>query len=357
MYVVILFLIKVSLVLFYLKIFETRKFRITAYIFLVFLTVNSIGLILMTVFTCIPIYSFWNRDMKTGKCIDMQAGAYAISASSVVQDLILLIIPIVFIRNLQMKRYRKFAVGCMFVVGTFGCVATLMRLPSLSTFKISIDPCWDYVPVTIWSELELAAGFLCVSLPSIRVIIVKILPKSVKKFLTHATTSSRSRSRSNTAARAQPSLQPEQGKQANVWVGSTPSPIAVKIHAEPSVRGSFLSAFWNRDRASRQSPAQLSQLRSGSRRLESPADNYCDVGVAISKPVFRDVVVTEDKFEQVEMMSVPPKAKAHRHVRESCGSCRGEHITALPGIGCIPEGSWSGTSLVSKDRWREKEGV
>ena len=91
--------------------------------------------------------------------MDLQGIAYVNSASAIVQDVILLILPLVFIRKLQMKRYRKVAVVFMFAIGTFGCIATIVRLHTLTKFNISVDPTWDYVPVTIWTELELAAGF------------------------------------------------------------------------------------------------------------------------------------------------------------------------------------------------------
>lgn len=366
-YVLVLFLIKVSLVLFYLEIFKTRKFRIAAYTFLVYLTANSVAVFVMALCTCTPVASFWDRDIKGGTCINYQAGAYAISASSLVQDTILLILPLVFIRNLQMRRYRKVAVGCMFVVGTFGCVATLMRLPSLSTFTVSIDPSWDYVAVTIWTELELAAGFVCVSLPPIRIVFVKLLPKSVKKMFSSMATQSRSKSKSksknNSTPRPQLALSSEERNRgvSSSWVkvsaGSTHDLSIGRKGVEssprsPGVRGSFFSAFWNRDRASSQ-PSQLSQYRSGSRRLESPTGNYGEVGIAITKPGYREEI-REDKFEQVEMLSVPKKTR--QPTRDSCRSFREEHITALPQIGCIPEGSYSGSSLPST-LYREKDMV
>lgn len=110
-------MIKISLVLFYLEIFTTRRFQITAYIFLVYLVINSLVIFFVTIFACNPIPSFWNRDIK-GKCIDIQGAAYANSASAIVQDIILLVLPLSSIRNLQMKRYRKLTVGFMFCVGT-----------------------------------------------------------------------------------------------------------------------------------------------------------------------------------------------------------------------------------------------
>jgi hypothetical protein len=354
-YVVVLCLIKISLVLFYLEIFQTRKFRITAYIFLVYLVANSLAMFGIALFTCTPIESFWNRDIKTGKCINLQAGAYFISASSLLQDIMLLVLPIMFISNLQMKRHRKVAVAIMFIVGTFGCVATLMRLPSLSTFKISIDPCWDYVPVTIWTIIELGVGFVCISLPSIRVLLVKIFPKSLKNLVSNITTNSQSRSKSNMTPgpqRTYPSQVDEWTNNGSTWVkvtANTDEPPTVQTEKPlPPIRSSFLSAFW-RHRDSSQPPAQLSQLRSHSRRLESPLSNYSQVGIAVTAPSFQEEKKV-GRFQDMEMLSV--SAKANKHMSTSCQSCRGDQgaITALPKIGCIPERSYSGKNFLGTGR-------
>jgi hypothetical protein len=187
-------LLKVSLLLFYLEIFTTPGFRKTAYCALGFILVNNCVVFFITVFACKPISLFWDRNIKTGRCINIQALGYTVSASAMVQDIILLVLPLTFLRQLQMKRARKIAVGFMFALGTFGTVATAMRLPSLSTFKISIDPTWDYVAVTKWSQLELAICFICISLPSIRVLVSKVVPTSVKDFLSSKTGTSKTRS-------------------------------------------------------------------------------------------------------------------------------------------------------------------
>lgn len=190
-YVLVLALIKISLIYFYLEIFTSRQFRISAYVILVYITINSLIIFFLTIFSCYPVSAFWDRDKK-GTCLNVQALAYANSGSAIVQDVILLILPLVFLRHLQMERNRKIVVGFMFMIGTFGCIATMIRLKALLGFKISLDPTWDYVPSVIWTELELAAGFACVSLPTIRKLFIRMLPPSFKKFLSTITRSSRS---------------------------------------------------------------------------------------------------------------------------------------------------------------------
>lgn len=72
-----------------------------------------------------------------------------------------------------------------------GCITTIIRLHALSSFRISLDPTWDYIDVVIWTGAELAAGIVCASLPAVRQLLALLLPKQWSSFLTY-----RSRSRS-----------------------------------------------------------------------------------------------------------------------------------------------------------------
>lgn len=116
-YVIVLGLIKASLAMFYLEIFPQRKPRVIAYIILGWIIVNSLILFFLTIFNCRPVNSFWNRNIK-GQCMNINALAYSISGSAIAQDVVLLIFPLVCIRDLKMKRARKLAVGLMFSIGT-----------------------------------------------------------------------------------------------------------------------------------------------------------------------------------------------------------------------------------------------
>ncbi|KAF1924962.1 uncharacterized protein M421DRAFT_71288 [Didymella exigua CBS 183.55] len=344
-YVVVLCMIKISLVLLYLGIFKTRRFQISAYVFLAYLVVNSSVIFFIIIFACNPVPSFWNRDIK-GKCIDIQAAAYANSASAIVQDIILLILPLVFIRNLQMKRRRKIAVGTMFIIGTFGCIAAIMRLPSLNTFKMSIDPSWDYVPITVWTEFELAAGFLCVSLPSIRVLFFRMLPKRVKDCLSNIAHHFRNRSdkRSPTPQQAIP---PEQRKwsKPNSWIDISANTTGVSNESmgkdlEPltlgsGVRGTFMSAFWNR--SSTQS-TRFSESRTGHERLGSAVSIYSVSGIAVTRPPYHEQR-SNSPPDEVAMLTVQTKSNRHKSTSE-------EQITALPRICCIPRVSDSRIDVI-----------
>lgn len=176
-YILVVTLSKIALVVFYLEIFDSRRFKITAYIVMVYLIVTSLISFFITIFVCKPVSYYWNRDIE-GTCMDPQVIAYGCSVCAIIQDLILLILPLVFIRDLTMQRRRKIGAVVMFSIGSLGCIATIVRFHTLTQFRISVDPTWDYVSATVWTEIELAAISICVSLPSIRVLVSKMLKAS-----------------------------------------------------------------------------------------------------------------------------------------------------------------------------------
>ncbi|KAJ4288928.1 hypothetical protein N0V90_011269 [Kalmusia sp. IMI 367209] len=216
-YTIVLGLIKASLVLFYLEIFPSPRVRIVGHMILGWIVVNSLIIFLLTVFNCRPVNAFWDRDLK-GKCIDINALAYANSGSAITQDIVLLIFPLTCIRQLKMERHRKVAVGLMFAIGTL----------------TTIDPTWDYVPVTIWTEIELACGYVCVSLPAIRVLLSRVFPKSMFASISR----SRNGNDRSTPQKLEPMLAPKpikKKRRESSWMRITTATMASDVEPSPMV--------------------------------------------------------------------------------------------------------------------------
>lgn len=104
------------MVAFYLQVFHDRRFRIVCWVVLGYIVLSTCIIQFLTIFACTPIQSFWDRDIK-GKCLDVGAIGFANSANAILQDLIILIMPMPSLFKLQMKRWRKIAVAFMFAVG------------------------------------------------------------------------------------------------------------------------------------------------------------------------------------------------------------------------------------------------
>jgi hypothetical protein len=271
--------------------------------------------------------------------------AIANSVTAIVQDVFLLVLPLLFVRKLQMKRSRKISVGLMFAIGTFGCIATIIRLSVLLTFKISVDPTWDYVHVTIWTEVELASGFICVSLPSIRILVANLLPGSVKDVLSHVTPGSK---RKNSDPRqALPGAEAAQKQWRKPPSRSRVSLGVEEIETQVNTRKSIMGDSWP---WSATSPLTL-------RFSEHARDGSCPLTSAIG--VCSEAGPRLQPWEQRETGYQKNMVELHRVLQSETGA-DGRHaniddeITALPNIGCLPDRSYSLERTTSSKRLIEK---
>ncbi|KAK1981916.1 CFEM domain-containing protein [Colletotrichum cereale] len=175
-YVFVLLVAKLSLVVFYLRIFTVPTFRIATFSLIGFLVVGQVVIGFLTIFSCHPIELFWDRDIHTGGCLDVNQLAYANSALAIIQDLIILALPIAMLPGLQMNRNKKISIAIIFVVGSIGFISTIIRLQVLAVFGNSIDPTWDYAPVVWWTTAELGVVIVCACAPMIRNLVEKVFP-------------------------------------------------------------------------------------------------------------------------------------------------------------------------------------
>ncbi|TDZ68423.1 Satratoxin biosynthesis SC1 cluster protein 4 [Colletotrichum trifolii] len=175
-YVFVLLFAKLSLVAFYLGIFTVPRFRIAAWSLIGFLVVGQVVIGFLTIFSCHPIELFWDKNIHTGGCLDINQLAYANSALAILQDLIILALPIAMLPGLQMDRSKKISVAAVFLLGSVGFISTIIRLQVLAVFGNSIDPTWDYAPVVWWTVVELGVVIVCACLPMIRNLVNKAFP-------------------------------------------------------------------------------------------------------------------------------------------------------------------------------------
>lgn len=115
-YVVTIALIKLSIIFFYLRIFPKRSFRTSCWLLMTFCTASAITFSVVTVFQCRPIQFVWKKDAG-GKCLNYNAATFANASVNIIQDILILFIPISEVRHLQLTRKKKIGMYAMFSVG------------------------------------------------------------------------------------------------------------------------------------------------------------------------------------------------------------------------------------------------
>lgn len=203
-----------------------------------------------------------------------------------------------------------------------GWVATIIRLQALLSFKRTIDPTWDYVPVTIWTEIELACGFVCVSLPATRLLLLMLLPKSFS--LPHRWANARASTSTSVLDKPQ--------KKPVSWMHMSTTDYASAPPSRP-----------RRCRLGSRHMRKQSHHRLGSVHGREEHINLSHVATRTPpvKPEKRRMSLRNLRVRANEL-AVPRTRQV-----ETCRSCgsEGGYVTALPRLGCLPDESFSKEDL------------
>jgi len=83
---------------------------------MVFCVASGIAFIFMIFFQCQPISHAWNRDLK-GTCINYRSVAYANGGINILQDILIVLLPVYEMRILQLSTRKKLGIYAMFGLG------------------------------------------------------------------------------------------------------------------------------------------------------------------------------------------------------------------------------------------------
>ncbi|GME26181.1 Integral membrane protein [Neofusicoccum parvum] len=172
-------LIKVSLLVQYLRLFERRS-TIHLVIIALIAIVSAWGLIFvfLLAFSCSPVKKFWSWSTE-GKCFGFGIGsedpdtfftAFAThSAFNMAFDIIVLTFPIFSLSSIDLEGKRKYAIAGLATLGSVVVAISIARLASIAetragTYPVA-DPTWLAPTSIVLSCLEVDVAILCASIP------------------------------------------------------------------------------------------------------------------------------------------------------------------------------------------------
>lgn len=117
LYLSVILLTKVSILLFYLRIFPRRGFQNIIKVMLVFVICSGVVLLFLQVFQCLPVAYNWDKSILDGRCLSINTLAYTHAGLSIVQDVIILVLPISELSALKLGKKQKLGVFFVFQVG------------------------------------------------------------------------------------------------------------------------------------------------------------------------------------------------------------------------------------------------
>ncbi|KAL4879034.1 hypothetical protein BJY04DRAFT_220630 [Aspergillus karnatakaensis] len=170
---------KLSILLFYLRIFNTFRFRILTYIVGFLVLGHGIGVLFAAIFQCSPVQYAWDKSIVGGTCFDQQAFYRYVSPPNILTDLLILILPMPYVWKLHTRLTQKLALTGVFLLGGLGIVFSILRMTVFFQEEALTDPTWVSVDLGIWTVLEGAIIIIAACLPPIWPLIVRILPEKL----------------------------------------------------------------------------------------------------------------------------------------------------------------------------------
>ncbi|KAH7304529.1 integral membrane protein, partial [Stachybotrys elegans] len=169
LYIIILTFTKLAILFFLGRVFVTAGFRLAVRLFATFLGSTCIVFVLVVAFQCSPVSAVWDRYLEGNdrKCLNVTVASYALAALNILQDVLLLLLPIPWVMRLQLDLRKRIGVIVAFGLGSFACITSMIRAQHLVKFSKTLDSTWDNVDVVIWSIIEIFTALLCGSLPVI----------------------------------------------------------------------------------------------------------------------------------------------------------------------------------------------
>ncbi|RMZ68537.1 integral membrane [Pyrenophora seminiperda CCB06] len=187
-YMMAMTLIKISILLIYLRLAVTQTFKRLCQVSVALLVVYQV-IVTIVVFTqCTPINKLWDFfDKIEGTCIDARSFYRVTSVFHMIMDLWILVLPVKLIMNIPRPPREKIALYVIFGLGIVSLLASVLRFQSLHIFTLSNDPAYDSLPINTWSMVEINVGILCASIPTLKPLVSKAQRNRTQNALRHST--------------------------------------------------------------------------------------------------------------------------------------------------------------------------
>lgn len=180
LYLVTLCLCKVSILFFYLRIFPSQKFRLVVNGALLLTILPTFVIMFLQIFQCIPIayiWEGWQNPDYVGYCLNLNHLTFISTGFSIVQDLVILILPLPSLFKLNINIRDKIGLVFMFSLGLFATAISCLRTLYIINFdRSNTNPTWEYVDLIVWTGLEVAVTVIVACLPAIWVLLKRSVP-------------------------------------------------------------------------------------------------------------------------------------------------------------------------------------
>ncbi|KAH6633208.1 hypothetical protein C7974DRAFT_167617 [Boeremia exigua] len=179
LFTVVITLMKVAILLTYMRIFPSRLNKWFCVIMLAYTISLNTACFFVTLFQCAPASTYWNIFKYIGrtKCLNIRAIYYFHSAQNTLSDFLIFLWPARDLLNVRVSLRQRITLTCMFSLGVIVCVAGVARLYYTHIYLHSFDVFWHGAETFIIMCVESGVGIACGCLPGCKPLMNRLFPR------------------------------------------------------------------------------------------------------------------------------------------------------------------------------------
>ncbi|KAI0465721.1 hypothetical protein F4859DRAFT_507878 [Xylaria cf. heliscus] len=182
---------KLSIVLFYRRVFRGNVFSVISLILLGVISAWGIAFFFATLLECIPTSEAWESLYGTPRhdayCYQYVPMFIATAISNTLVDAAILSVPLPIVWRLKITTRQKIALSAIFLLGAFVIGISIARIyffyQSSSSYENALDITVNIAPTLYWTELEASIAVISACLPTLRPLIAHFSPQTILRDL------------------------------------------------------------------------------------------------------------------------------------------------------------------------------
>ncbi|KAM0333208.1 hypothetical protein ACHAQA_001868 [Verticillium albo-atrum] len=188
---------KTSILIFYLRLSKnTQKvLRLASWVTLGIVNVAGTVLTLINIFQCRPVPAAWQTWTEPAQCIPLLTEFICSAPINIITNLAIVALPIPVLTSMRLPPRQKYILVFTFSLGIFVTVIDVVRIYYLqqAVSAIPTSPttdlgakfggtpnfAWNSSLSFMWSAVEVNVGMTCACIPTLKPLIIKILPAMI----------------------------------------------------------------------------------------------------------------------------------------------------------------------------------
>jgi hypothetical protein len=169
---------KLSILIFYRRVFTTRHkaFKVALYLVATFSLILGIASSTEFIVRCVPPQLFWERvylilggtppNPLDGWCMPQTLHLVIPLIADLVSEIAILILPVIGLWQVQLPMRKKMGLFFAFSLGIFVTAISIIRLIYAYQIENAGDLSWDNADTFIWTVVQVSFGVTCASVPA-----------------------------------------------------------------------------------------------------------------------------------------------------------------------------------------------